>query len=666
MKKLVFILLCMFSSMLIVNAQTGVTVGTVSSAVQGQIITVPVTITGCDATNGGTGVTGFEMHFSYTNAVQYYGITNLYSGFSAGDCNFNGTGSQFIGLWSSPTFLPYDIPNGTVLFEVQFIAKNGGVSPLDFMNTGSQTILLDQNFDVIASTLWTNGSITLPAPAATTRWNSAAAQSWTTQANWSNGLPGLTSNVIVETGTMTIDNAAFLCNNLTVNAGAAMTINSGVTVNVPSNFTLDAIASNTRTGSLINNGTLNVAGQRIVKRWLSGGVNHFISTPLRMGTTVNTLYTASNPGWAYSWSEATQTWTNMVQLNTPLIISYGYAVNYSQPKTLTFSITDNPGFNVGPSYNPTTSFTAANGWNLVGNPYLATLDWLGSGWTKTKIDNALYFYNGSTYSSFVGGVGTNGGTQYIPAMQGFFVHANGTGPNLVMSKTGLVHNAQTYYKESIPDVLRLSITGNGATDEAVVRFDQSSTAGFDSDFDAYKIFSMDESVPQISTTNTDQELSINCQPEITSNLTIPVSLKIGAFGSYSLNTENLGSFNQDVEVYLEDLSTGKTIDMRSTPSYSFEAAQGDLNRFNIRIQKSTGLGNNAVANNQIRYNAGNLVIENVTGTLEVYSMSGQLILSQEIDSPEQHLVSMSNAPKGVYLVKLFGNSSNQVVKVQVN
>jgi hypothetical protein len=644
-------------------AQTSVTLGTVSAG-QGQIVSVPVTLSGCDATTGGTGITGIEMHFSYTSALQYYGISGLYSGFSAGDWTYNGTGSQFIALWSTPTFLPYDIPNGTVLFNVQFIARNGGTSPLNFLATGSQSILLDSNFDIIAGTTWNNGSATVPAAAATSTWSSSTAQSWTTAANWSNGLPGLNTNVIVATGVVTIDNAAFLCNNLTVNPGAGMTINSGITVSVPGSLTLESSASNLPTGSLINNGTLNVTGQRKVKRFLTGGMNHFISTPLRLGTTVSTIYNPYNPGWAYNWNESSASWSSMIQLTTPLIIGSGYVVNYTLPQTLTFSITDNPGFNMGGTYNPNTSYTSGNGWNLVGNPFTAPLNWLATGYTKSKIDNAIYFYNGTTYASFVNGVGTNGGTQYIPAMQGFFIHANATGPNFVMPRSACVHHAQTYYKDAPADLLRISILGNDASDETVIRFSNASTEGFDTDYDAYKLMSMDESVPQVYSSIPDADFSINSLPEINSTVIVPVSYRAATDGMYSLNFENIVSFAKDVEIYLEDLNTGAVTDLRSSKSYSFETTAGTSDRFRIRFEKSTGIGDRNQQGASVFSLNKNIYVNNVHGMIQVYTMAGQQVTNLNSDG-SLTTVGMNHAPEGIYLVKTVNGNTTKVTKVLV-
>ena len=85
----------------------------------------------------------------------------------------------------------------------------------------------------------------------------------------------------------------------------------------------------------------------------------------------------------------------------------------------------------------TDSYT--KGFNLVGNPYPSPIDWdAATGWTKTNIDNALYYFKASgtdqysgTYSTYVNGMFQAMGvsTNIIPSMQGFFVHVtNGAFP----------------------------------------------------------------------------------------------------------------------------------------------------------------------------------------------------------------------------------------------
>src|SRR5690606_10086204 len=69
------------------------------------------------------------------------------------------------------------------------------------------------------------------------------------------------------------------------------------------------------------------------------------------------------------------------------------------------------GFDFGITFT-SSGGAASDGFNLLANPYPGTIDWLSQDWTKKKINNALYVWNGCTgsYASFAAGVGVNGGS----------------------------------------------------------------------------------------------------------------------------------------------------------------------------------------------------------------------------------------------------------------
>ena len=82
------------------------------------------------------------------------------------------------------------------------------------------------------------------------------------------------------------------------------------------------------------------------------------------------------------------------------------------------------------------------------------------------MDNAVYVYNadgGGAYASYVGGVATNGGSQYIPSSQGFLVKANAASPSLIAQETVKNSSSPTFFKASststVTDLLRMKLTG---------------------------------------------------------------------------------------------------------------------------------------------------------------------------------------------------------------
>ena len=110
----------------------------------------------------------------------------------------------------------------------------------------------------------------------------------------------------------------------------------------------------------------------------------------------------------------------------------GYSANFGS-LSVADTVTLNGIVNNGPLsvtlYNHNNTYT--KGYNLVGNPYPSPINWdAGAGWTKTNIDNALYYFQasttdqyGGTYSTYINGVSSDGkATAVIPSMQGFFIH----------------------------------------------------------------------------------------------------------------------------------------------------------------------------------------------------------------------------------------------------
>jgi hypothetical protein len=93
-------------------------------------------------------------------------------------------------------------------------------------------------------------------------------------------------------------------------------------------------------------------------------------------------------------------------------------------------------------FDVTYTIAADSGWNLVGNPYTATIDWDDSGnWTKTNIDNTIYIwdYTSSQYKTWNGTTGDLGNGLISP-FQGFWVKANDTSPVLIVDEDAKTTN----------------------------------------------------------------------------------------------------------------------------------------------------------------------------------------------------------------------------------
>ena len=198
-----------------------------------------------------------------------------------------------------------------------------------------------------------------------------------------------------------------------------------------------------QTALIDGSGTGTISGSVKMQRFLDPAFGYkYISSPFQ-NSTVSDLLSITDPTSTipvvYTYNEdRTDTqnndasgWESYTDPAGILETLKGYAVQTgagNTPRILELQGTINNGDFNRILYNKNHTYT--KGFNLVGNPYPSPVDWNSPGWTKTNIDDAIYFFRSAgtdkytgTYSSFVNGLSSDGvSTSIIPSMQGFFVH----------------------------------------------------------------------------------------------------------------------------------------------------------------------------------------------------------------------------------------------------
>ena len=304
-------------------------------------------------------------------------------------------------------------------------------------------------------------------------------------------------------------------------------------------------------------------------------------------------------------------------LSSPLSVGRGYTVQIGNTQKVDFTGTLTTGLvNVS---SLSRGSNAQSGWQLVGNPYPAPLDWgtvggTGTGSSLTNVDPAAYVFQSTgpyvgRYSSFTNGVGA--GTGLIASGQGFFVRvsqgqASGsvtlTNANRVTTY-GATPALQRQAADARP-LLRLSLglgsqpaTVATAQDEAFLYFEDGATAGVDGQYDAYKL--ANPSGYYLSTVAADAEataLSIDGRTPLAAGSAeqlVPLYLAAPA-GQYTLTATSLLNFEQlagGTSVYLRDALTGTLTNLSRQPSYHFEVAAGSAGagRFSVVLHPATAL-----------------------------------------------------------------------------
>jgi len=475
---------------------------------------------------------------------------------------------------------------------------------------------------------------------------------------------------------------------LLVYSGATLTIPptgqltaSGNTTN-NGTFTIQSDA--TGTGSFINTGTTTIGGTGTynVQKYLTPTDTRwwYIGSPLLSAnaTAFGTLSAVSGTGTRLLYyNEAGQAYSAVVAgatLNTPL---RGYSFRNYGIGTTTVAFTGaalNSGA-IGTSSNLTRAAAGSfMGYNLVYNPYPSAINWGSnttptSGLTQTNLETTIWYRSAGNFATYnwQGAVGNNGGQQYIPAMQAFWVRvASGTQGGLQLANTTRVHNSQTFYKTAEPNVFRMNVTDGINTDEVVVGFYADAMNTYEN-YDSEKMFYTDEDVPQAYTLTSDIiQAAINGQPELVPNeeRIIPVGFSTPVAGTFTFTATNLNDFDANVSVYLEDLQ-GTTQDLRQNSSYTFTSGVvNTASRFNIHfINSITGIP--AINSDAITiYTSDNTVYINnpvVNGSIEVYDVLGKLIVSKQTEKGLNTLTLDLNT--GVYMIKAI--SGNQIISKRV-
>ncbi|MBR9916829.1 T9SS type A sorting domain-containing protein [bacterium] len=271
--------------------------------------------------------------------------------------------------------------------------------------------------------------------------------------------------------------------------------------------------------------------------------------------------------------------------------------NNPLPDTLDVGGTEFTGSGSSVDFGITYTASADTGWNLVGNPYGATLDWDDSGnWTKTNVDNTIYVWdktaNGGNGEYLVwNGLTGSLGDGLIAPFQGFWVKANASSPSLIVD-TDVKTNGGVFYKTNPEEndpleemrtspVLGFELTTNGLRKESFIMFSEQGLVGKDP-FDAYQLVPFTDSYLELYTKHKDgSPLVINHLPrKFGKEIEIPIYIDAykngtGYSGSFSLNLNTVKNIPEGWSFNLQDVSTGieKSLEEGEVLNFSFRSSK---------------------------------------------------------------------------------------------
>ncbi len=584
-----------------------------------------------------------------------------------------------------------------------YIVTNGAVT----INYGGGTLTNNGTITNTEGTLSFSGPVTFAGSGTTTTKNLTIAHSGTS----------LLSNRITMTGALTVSNGTLNANNnLTLISNAAGSaviapvlgnITGKVTVQryiaqgkrafrflTPSVTTDDFISSNWQLGTHITGST--------------SGANGFDTT----ASGITSMYTYNNQqatgsGWAAIAN------TNATNLNamqgyrvlirgdrTPSLLTQASQVNMNVPVTLTATGTLTTGtvtFSSNSSpvpINDTTNSTT-NGYSLIGNPYVNTLNW--SLLTKSGLTDAYYVWDanmGTTeqrgrYVVYSTSTGTNNlfssVNQYIQPGQAFFVKNTtlGTPGSITFNESDkLGTNINNFYRTTTTDLSRLELQvyqtgelalGGYPIDAAVSVFDTQFTNAIENG----DVTKLSTGIENISFLNSNLSLAIDARTPVVPTDELRVQLQqFQANKNYTFRT-HFNNFDPSTTPFLVDtylnqytpLANAAITDVVFTTTT--DALSYGTNRFKIVFQNNALNNPNFIAENVVVYP--NPVTNNLFNIAWTSYLTGEVAIKMintigqtvyETKSEAKNTITImpnSNLSHGLYFVELT-NQGKRITK----
>ncbi|GAB3876901.1 hypothetical protein GCM10028824_35610 [Hymenobacter segetis] len=284
-------------------------------------------------------------------------------------------------------------------------------------------------------------------------------------------------------------------------------------------------------------------------------------------------------------------WFSPDALTDALAVGRGYTVNIGAGELVDFQGTLTSGDQALALPSNRASYPDG-GWQLLGNPYPAPLDYsLVAPADRPGLEAAMYVFGSSAqyagqYRSYINGIGN----PVLPVGQAFFarVAAGQSSASLTFrnSQRLTAPSATTFQRttaETRPLVqLTLQGVGRPLVDEATVYFENGATSGFDAAYDAEKL--PNPSGLNLSTSLAGHQLSIDGQPGLgTAQRVVPLAVGVPQAGTYTLTANQLLNLNTTA-VYLRDVQLGTLTDLTQQPTYQFtvtNAAALNTTRFEL-------------------------------------------------------------------------------------
>ena len=349
----------------------------------------------------------------------------------------------------------------------------------------------------------------------------------------------------------------------------------------------------------------------------------------------------------------------------------------SQCTPISFVGTPNRGSFDSPPMDVTNNSETADGYNLMGNPYCAPIDW-----NMVYLDNsslpliAAWQNDGNEYTGEYwwydadipyGDYDWDG---KIAIAQGFFVVADYDGQEIDFEPRHCVYETRpTVHRKIKPENLAcIQIVGQNKRDELVIHFKDSYSKNFVKGED--RSTSLKNAV-SITTVHQGIEAKIEKRPLPQNQEVIPLIIQIPESGYYEIKSGTYSLDETKVNIFLEDRELKTFIRLTETSQYGFNANDTKLEgRFFLHFTSpnSTIESNDLYRyQNQAWFNGNNLILNldpETLGNFEVklFDVSGRETFHSSVNSGLK-ILDCSSLNGGIYQLQIIDKGNIQSIKL---
>lgn len=241
-------------------------------------------------------------------------------------------------------------------------------------------------------------------------------------------------------------------------------------------------------------------------------------------------------------------------------------------------------------FGVTYTTAADSGWNLIGNPFGATINWDDSpNWTKTNIESTIYVWDPAAnagngeYLTWNGTTGTLGSGLIAP-FQGFWIKANAVSPSLIVKKAAKTTGGNFVRKvaPNFSPVLELTASTKNLSKRTNFMFSNDGNTQRDAKDGARLVPFSTSHIEFFSILDDGTQLAINNLPKnFTNRIRIPINLR--AFydsepvsEDFTISLSGQKGIPEDWLIYLIDAETGDVIDLKETDYTFFYGTKGKI------------------------------------------------------------------------------------------